>query len=110
MNYCGKEQEIEDIFQFLSQTGKEENMDEDEVFEKFMSEFKPDKKYKGTIFFDWHHYITGSCLMGRESFVKNHGLDLEKEYTVEEFFGLCRNDYGGEVIRRLEKRWKNEYK
>lgn len=25
MNYCGKEQEIEDIFQFLSQTGKEEN-------------------------------------------------------------------------------------
>lgn len=85
-----------------------ENMGEDEVFEKFMSEFSSGKKYKGTIFFNWHHYLTGSCLIGRESFVKNHGLDLEKEYTVEEFFNLCRNDYGGEVIRRLEKLWEDE--
>lgn len=82
-----------------------ESMDEDDIFEKFMSEFNHGEKYKGAKFFDWHHYLTGSCLMGRESFVKNHGLDLEKEYAVEEFFDLCRNDYGGEVIQRLEKLW-----
>ena len=85
-----------------------ENMNEDEIFEKFMSEFKADEKYKGSTFFNWHHYLTGSCLMGRESFVKNHGLNLEKGFTVEEFFDLCRNDYGGEVIRRLEEMWNDE--
>ena len=83
-----------------------ENMDEDEVIEKFMSEFEHGKKYKGTVFFDWHHYLTGSCLMGRESFVKNHGLNLENEFTVDEFIELCRDDYGSEVIRHLEERWK----
>ncbi len=85
-----------------------ENMDEDEAFEKFMSEFRQGEKYKGTVFFDWHHYLTGSCLMGRESFVKKHGLNLEQEFTVNEFFDICRSDYGGEVIRKLEERWKEK--
>lgn len=85
-----------------------EDMDEDEVIEKFLSEFKHGKKYKGTVFFDWHHYLTGSCLMGRESFVKNHGLDLEAEYTVDEFISLCENDYGGEVIKHLKEVWNDK--
>jgi len=50
------------------------------------------KKYKGSVFFDWHHYLTGSCLMGRESFVKNHGINLDDEFTVDEFIKLCRDD------------------
>ena len=87
-----------------------ENMDEDEIFEKFLSEFEPGKKYPAKIFFDWHHYITGSCLTGRENFVRNHDIDLERgEYTVQEFFDICRNDYGGEVIERLEERWNGKY-
>ena len=44
-----------------------EDMDEDEVIGKFMEEFEPNKKYKGSVFFNWHHYLTGSCLMGREA-------------------------------------------
>ena len=87
-----------------------ENMDKDEVIEKFMSEFEHGKKYKGSVFFDWHHYLTGSCLMGRESFVKNHGLSLYDEFTVEEFINLCRDDYGGNVIRDLEEKWNETYK
>lgn len=83
-----------------------ENMDEDEVIEKFLTEFEHGKTYKGSVFFDWHHYLTGSCQMGREAFVKNHGFDLHAEYTVDEFIAACRNDYGSDVIQRLEKMWE----
>ena len=83
-----------------------ENMDEDEVIEKFINQFGKDKSYKGTEFFEWHHYLTGSCLMGRESFVKNHGLDLEAEYTVDEFISLTENDYGSAIIKKLKEKWK----
>ena len=82
-----------------------EGMNEDEVIEKFLSEFSKGEKYEGTKFFDWHHYLTGSCLMGRESFVKNHGLDLSELYTVDEFIAVCENDYGSSVIKKLKERW-----
>ena len=86
-----------------------ENMDSDEAIEQFISKFEKDKSYKGTEFFEWHHYLTGSCLMGRESFVKNHELDLEKEYTVDKFIELTENDYGSEIIKQLKERWNNIY-
>ena len=82
-----------------------EDMDEEEIIEKFMSEFEPNKKYKGSVFFNWHHYLTGSCLMGRESFVKNHDLNLDDEFTVDEFIELTINDYGGEIIGQLKEQW-----
>ena len=82
-----------------------EDMDEEEIIEKFMSEFEPNKKYKGSVFFNWHHYLTGSCLMGRESFVKNHDLNLDDEFTVDEFIELTINDYGGEIIEQLKEQW-----
>ena len=81
----------------------------DEAIEKFMEKFKKKgEKYPGTEFFEWHHYLTGSCLMGRKSFVRNHGLDLDALYTVDEFIALCEDDYGGEIIRQLKKRWEDE--
>ena len=86
-----------------------EDMDSDEAIEQFMSKFEKDKSYKGTEFFEWHHYLTGSCLMGRQSFVRNHGLDLEKEYTVAEFIELTENDYGSEIIKQLKERIKEEW-
>ena len=82
-----------------------ENMDTDEAIDKFCETFKADKKYSGHDFFDWHHYLTGSCEMGRKSFVKNHDLDLDKLYTVAEFIKLTENDYGGTVIARLKERY-----
>ena len=86
-----------------------EDMDSNEAIEQFMSKFEKDKSYKGTEFFEWHHYLTGSCLIGRKSFVKNHGLDLENEYTVAEFIQLTENDYGSEIIKQLKERIKEEW-
>ena len=80
-------------------------MDAEEAVEEFMKRFKRNETYKGTEFFEWHHYLTGSCLMGRESFVKNKGLDLEDDFTVEEFIEICENDYGSDIIRQLKERW-----
>ena len=84
-------------------------MDSEEAIEEFMKKFKKGEKYPGSDFFEWHHYLTGSCLMGRESFVKNHDLSLETMYTVEEFIDLCINDYGREIIEQLKERWGKEY-
>ena len=84
-----------------------ENMDSEEAIEMFTEKFKKGEKYPGTDFFEWHHHLTGSCQMGRESFVKNHGIDLDAKYTVDEFIELTENDYGGEIIRELKERWKN---
>ena len=85
------------------------NMDIEETINEFLSKFKKGKKYKGTEFFKWHNYLTGSCLMGREAFVKNHQINLEDSFTVREFFDLCRDDYGGNIIKKLEKEWSEKY-
>ena len=60
---------------------------------------------KCSVFYDWHNILTGSCRMGRDQFVKEHGLDMDAEYTVEYFIKITRNAYGGDVIRELEKRY-----
>jgi len=59
-------------------------------------------KYPTKDFFEWHHKLTGSCLMGRQQFAKGHDVDLEGEMTVEEFITLTKNAFGGDIIRRLE--------
>ena len=82
-----------------------ENMDTEEAIEMFMEKFKQGEKYTGHEFFEWHHYLTGSCLMGRESFVKNKGLNLDDEFTVDEFIEVCENDYGSEIIKQLKEKW-----
>ena len=80
-------------------------MDAEEAIEAFVQKFKKGEKYPGTDFFEWHHYLTGSCLMGREAFVKNKGLDVNALYTVDEFIEICKNDYGHEIISELKERW-----
>lgn len=82
-----------------------ENMDTDEAIEKFVETFKKDVKYSGKDFFEWHHYLTGSCKMGRESFVRDRGLSLSDTYTVNEFIAICENAYGGNVIKQLKERY-----
>lgn len=60
-------------------------------------------KYPTKDFFEWHHKLTGSCLMGRQQFAKDHDVDLEGEMTVEEFIILTKNSFGGDIIKRLEE-------
>lgn len=83
-----------------------ENMDTEEAIGRFLCTFKKGEKYKGQDFFLWHHYLTGSCEMGRRAFVRDRGLDLEAYYTVEEFLELCKDSYGGDIIKQLQERLK----
>ena len=83
-----------------------ESMDTDEAIEKFCETFKPGEQYSGHEFFEWHHYLTGSCEMGRKAFVSRHDLDLDKTYTVYEFIELTENDYGSEIIKNLKERYR----
>ena len=83
-----------------------ENMDTDETIEQFLQAFTDvNKKYPAQDFFVWHNRLTGSCEMGRKSFVKDKEIDLENGmYTVKEFVEITKNAYGGEIIRELEER------
>ena len=80
-----------------------ENMDTEEAIQEFVKKFKKDKKYKGSTFYTWHHILTGSCEMGRNNFIKNHDINLNKMYSVKEFIELTENDYGGEIIKQLKE-------
>ena len=60
-----------------------------------------DKPYPNQDLFDWHHRLTGSCMAGRNAFVKDRGLTLDGETTVAEFIKLTENAYGGSVIKNL---------
>lgn len=81
-----------------------DDMPEDERIAAFMEAHERGVKYPARDFYDWHHRLTGSCRMGRDEFVRAHGIDLENGmYTVEEFVAITRNSYGGAVIARLEE-------
>jgi hypothetical protein len=82
-----------------------DTMDVDEKINAFLDKFKLGVKYPAKDFYEWHHKLTGSCEFGRNSFCKNHDIDLENGlYTVEEFIEITRNDYGSSVIEQLTER------
>ena len=80
-----------------------EDMSEEERIKAFTDNFKANKVYKGTDYFKWHHILTGSCLMGRNQFIKDNDLDLNATYTVLEFIKIVENAYGGDKIKKLKK-------
>ena len=81
-----------------------DNMPEEERIAEFIKEHPDiDKEYDNQDLFEWHHHLTGSCLMGREQFVEDRGLSLDGETTVREFIEMTKNAYGGDVIKRLEE-------
>lgn len=71
---------------------------------KFKEKFKSfTKKYKAIKFYDWHFFLTGSCKMGRDSFIKNNNIDIDNDkLTVNEFIELTKNSYGSDVIKQLK--------
>lgn len=82
-----------------------ENMNTDETIEQFLSTFEKEKKYFAKDFYEWHHYLTGSCEMGRKSFMQDRNITFGDMYTVDEFITLCEDSYGGEIIKELKERW-----
>lgn len=86
-----------------------DDMPEGERIEAFLDAVQDGPKYPARLFFDWHGRLTGSCQMGRETFVKNHGIDLDKDtMTLRRFLELTREDYGGETIRKVEEALRKE--
>lgn len=83
-----------------------ENMSPDEAISAFLEKFDPNKTYTGHDFYKWHHYLTGSCEMGRDAFVKARGIDLDDTFTVNEFIAFCIDEYGGEIIQELKAKWE----
>ena len=82
-----------------------DNMDIDEKIDMFLEQFNTTDKYPAKGFYDWHNKLTGSCTFGRDSFCRNHGIDLENGmYTVQEFIEITENDYGSSVIKQLKER------
>lgn len=80
-------------------------MDEEERIDAFLEEYKIETKYSAKMYYDWYNRLTGSCKLGRMTFVINHGIDLENDtYTVQEFIELYENDYGAKVIKALKER------
>ena len=80
---------------------------EEERIAAFIEKFPGyDTPYDNADLFTYHHVLTGSCRMGRENFVKNHGLSLDGQTTVRQFVALTEDSYGGKVIRQLEEAYK----
>ena len=80
-----------------------QDIPEDERIERFNEQYpNKDAKIPAKELFIWHNRLTGSCEMGRNNFVLNHGIDIENDFfTVREFVELTKNDYGGDIIRKI---------
>ena len=83
-----------------------DDMPEDERIAEFIKAHPDkDKAYPNQDLFDWHHRLTGSCMAGRNAFVKDRGLSLDGETTVTDFIKLTENAYGGSAIRKLSEQY-----
>lgn len=83
------------------------NMNIDETIEQFLSTFEKEKKYPAKDFYNWHHYLTGSCEMGRKSFLRDRNINFDDMYTVDEFIDICKDSFGNEIILKLKEKWEN---
>ena len=94
---------LRDAFGSLQEKLYEDSTEEERI-EAFKKKF-PDyeEKYDNRDLFAYHHVLTGSCRMGRESFVKDKGLSLDGKTSVREFVELTKDAYGGDIIKKLPK-------
>ena len=92
---------LHDAFTALQEKLYDDNTEEEriEAFRKKFPEY--DTPYPNRDLFAYHHVLTGSCRMGRESFCKDKGIDLDGSTTVREFVELTKDSYGGDVICKL---------
>ena len=92
---------LRDAFTSLQEKLYDESTEEERI-EAFKQKFPSyDTKYDNKDLFAYHHVLTGSCRMGRESFVADRGLSLDGKTTVREFVQLTKSAYGGDIIQQL---------
>ena len=94
---------LKDAFMSLQEKLYDYSTEEEriEAFKKKFPEY--DVKYNNRDLFVYHHVLTGSCRMGRESFVSNKGLSLDGKTSVREFVKLTQDAYGGDIIKKLSE-------
>ena len=92
---------LHDAFSALQEKLYDDSTEEEriEAFRKKFPEY--DTPYPNRDLFAYHHVLTGSCRMGRESYCKDKGIDLDGSTTVREFIELTKGSYGGDVICKL---------
>lgn len=92
---------LHDAFTSLQEKLYDDSTEEERI-EAFVKKFPNyDTPYPNRDLFAYHHVLTGSCRMGRESFCKNNGINLDGSTTVREFVSLTKDSYGSETIRML---------
>ena len=97
---------LRDAMAALNEKLFEDMPEEDRIAAFIKAHPDKDKPYPNQDLFDWHHRLTGSCLAGRNAFVKDRGLTLDGETTVTDFIELTKNAYNGSVIRNLAKAYE----
>ena len=92
---------LHDAFAALQEKLYDDSTEEEriEAFRKKFPEY--DTPYSNRDLFAYHHVLTGSCRMGRESFCKDKGISLDCSTTVREFIELTKDSYGSDTIRKL---------
>ena len=92
---------LHDAFSALQEKLYDDSTEEEriEAFRKKFPEY--DTPYPNRDLFAYHHVLTGSCRMGRESFCKDKGIDLDGSTTVREFVNLTKDSYGADIILKL---------
>lgn len=84
------------------------NMSIEERIKNFVKIFGSlNSEHTGKEYYDWHHFLTGSCQMGRDKFCKAHNIDLSKKYTVKYFLDITKNSYGSNVIKLVREAYEN---
>ena len=92
---------LRDAFTSLQEKLYDDSTEEERI-EAFKKKFHDyDTKYDNKDLFAYHHVLTGSCRMGRESFVNSKGLSLDDKTSVREFVELTQDAYGGDIIKKL---------
>lgn len=103
-NYFAHSDTLHDAFTSLQEKLERiyDESTEEERIEAFVKKFPDyDTPYSNRDLFDYHHVLTGSCRMGRESFCKDKGINIDGSTTVREFVSLTKDSYGSETIRML---------
>ena len=77
------------------------NMDVETKINLFVKTFDFNSIQSNRTFFDWHYTLTGSCELGRNRFVKENAIDLNKSMSTKNFLELTKNAYGGDVIKKI---------
>ena len=99
---------LHDAFTSLQEKLYDDSTEEERI-EAFRKKFPDyDTPYPNLDLFAYHHVLTGSCRMGRESFCKDKGINLSDATTVRQFVLLTKDSYGSATIRKLPQAYGKE--